>query len=314
MSNSAEPGLGVWPDETPRLASRLAAGAMAGVLVLLGAFNVVCLGAGAAVLVILGELASGATSLVEVARPENMGAGVFAASFFAGFGGFMLTGWLATSLLGWKTTYTLGLRGPTVVGLVAGGFGGLVVGVFPGWIAEQLRDAFPELASQSTLAAIQRILASNDVFEVTLLVITVAVLAPIFEEFCFRGLLWNALERVFPGTAGQAFAFIGTSLVFALAHLDPIQAPAIAFTAFFLGWLRWMTGSVWPCILAHFMNNALATVFGLMLARGALPDESATWPLALAGVGLTLLCSAVLLVFRRRPPATPEAAWEAREA
>jgi membrane protease YdiL (CAAX protease family) len=312
MASSPGPGFGTWPDESPRLASRFFAGAVAAFLLIVGLANILCVGGLAAAILIVPPILSGAMSLDEAADPANLGAGVFAASFFAGFIGFLLCGLGLVAALGWRLRHAVGWRGPTWAGIGVATAGGLVVGFFPGWIAQQLREAMPSFAENGTLEAIQRILESNDPIQVGLLLWTVSVGAPILEELCFRGLLWNALERVFPGGWGQWLAFAGTSLAFAAAHFDPIQAPAITFTAFFFGWLRKQTGSVFPGIWAHFLNTALASVFGLLIARGVVTEEPASWILAAVGVVLTLAFGAVLIPLRRNPPATPEAAWEAQ--
>jgi uncharacterized protein len=78
---------------------------------------------------------------------------------------------------------------------------------------------------------------------------------PVGEEFVFRGVVTTALGRY-----GARVAVLVSALVFALAHGISIVLPA----AFVLGvvnapMLR-RSGSVWPGVVAHGVNNAL--VFG----------------------------------------------------
>jgi membrane protease YdiL (CAAX protease family) len=61
-----------------------------------------------------------------------------------------------------------------------------------------------------------------------------------------------------------------TALLFCLAHLSesggiarPISLLPLALT---LGWLRWRTGRLWPCILLHGWSN-LALLAYLLLPR-----------------------------------------------
>jgi membrane protease YdiL (CAAX protease family) len=61
-----------------------------------------------------------------------------------------------------------------------------------------------------------------------------------------------------------------TSLLFMAFHMDFVQSLALAPTAFFLGWLRLMSGSIWPSIAAHFVNNSVA-VIGILMMSGE-PD------------------------------------------
>jgi membrane protease YdiL (CAAX protease family) len=83
-----------------------------------------------------------------------------------------------------------------------------------------------------------------------------AVLVPIGEELLFRGVVTTALGRY-----GAWVAVLFSALVFALAHGISIVLPA----AFVLGVVNALllrrSGSVWPGVVAHAVNNAL--VFGL---------------------------------------------------
>lgn len=87
------------------------------------------------------------------------------------------------------------------------------------------------------------------------LVLAVVVVAPLLEELLFRGWVQPRLMRRFGDPAGFAITAVG----FAALHLDaPQVAPPILALALALGWLRLRTGSVWPGVLAHMINNAVA--------------------------------------------------------
>jgi membrane protease YdiL (CAAX protease family) len=81
-----------------------------------------------------------------------------------------------------------------------------------------------------------------------------AVIAPLVEEFMFRGVLLRALQ--------PALGFVGsvvlTSAVFAMLHP---QLPMGFLSIFVLGVgfsiLYGLTGSLWPSVLAHAINNGL---------------------------------------------------------
>jgi len=91
-----------------------------------------------------------------------------------------------------------------------------------------------------------------------------------------------------------------TSLLFMAYHQDPIHVLGLAPTAFFLGWLRMVSGSIWPSILAHFVNNSLAISFTLFLAEDS--DLEVTFPIALAALAFTgLVCG--ITWFAARPAA-----------
>ncbi len=82
----------------------------------------------------------------------------------------------------------------------------------------------------------------------------VVVLAPTAEELLMRGEAF-ARARAFLGPAG---AIMVTAVLFSMAHLSsagwarPISLLPLALT---LGWLRWRTGRLWPCIALHGWSN-----------------------------------------------------------
>lgn len=104
------------------------------------------------------------------------------------------------------------------------------------------------------------------------------------EEIFFRGYMQTRLAA----RAGPALAVLITALLFGVAHLDWIQSPAAAGMGLYLGWIRQRSGSVWPAVAAHAVNNAA----WLILARlGELPAASHG---ALLVLGLALAAGVVL--------------------
>lgn len=106
---------------------------------------------------------------------------------------------------------------------------------------------------------IQRI-GGNTPFGLRLpLVLVVVGVGPLVEELLFRGVLLSALMRRMH--AGWAVA--GSSLLFALVHLPGLAyqwyaLPNLLLLALLLAGLRLRSGSIWPAVLAHGVNNLLA--------------------------------------------------------
>ena len=98
------------------------------------------------------------------------------------------------------------------------------------------------------------------------------VLAPIAEEFVFRGLLFSAAKKM----GWQWLAWVGVSLLFALIHLNgPTFLPLFAF-ALALTWLYQKTEGLLAPIVVHSAFNA-ANVILLLLAdefARQLPNQS----------------------------------------
>jgi membrane protease YdiL (CAAX protease family) len=93
----------------------------------------------------------------------------------------------------------------------------------------------------------------------------VCAIAPMAEEFFFRGFFFGTLRnmpiRVGGREAGPWVAAVLTGILFGFAHLG--SAPAaflvpLGFLGFVLCLIRWKTGSLYPCMALHSANNALA--------------------------------------------------------
>jgi membrane protease YdiL (CAAX protease family) len=84
-----------------------------------------------------------------------------------------------------------------------------------------------------------------------------AMVAPIAEETFFRGFLFAALRNHY-----RFWIAAGVSaLIFAAGHMVPGAILPLFLLGFLFAWLRERTGSIWPSIALHMLNNAL--YFGL---------------------------------------------------
>jgi membrane protease YdiL (CAAX protease family) len=86
-----------------------------------------------------------------------------------------------------------------------------------------------------------------------------AIFPPLCEETLFRGLALRGFARSF----GPVRALLYTSLLFAAMHGTAVQLLLMTFLGFYFGALSWLTGSVWPAIFAHAINNAAVLVVQL---------------------------------------------------
>jgi membrane protease YdiL (CAAX protease family) len=135
------------------------------------------------------------------------------------------------------------------------------------------------------------------------MVLVASVLAPIAEEVAFRGYLLSALRtRLPPGPAIAASA-----VLFAAMHLDPVRFPAVLFLGLFLGWLAWRSGSIWPAVAAHAVNNALGSAVATASEGDAGADGSVAASLLLLALGLAALAP-VAVAWVRATPSPPDAA------
>jgi membrane protease YdiL (CAAX protease family) len=83
-----------------------------------------------------------------------------------------------------------------------------------------------------------------------------AVGAPVVEELFFRGLLQRALQQ----RIGPVGAIAGSSVVFGLAHFEALQLPALIAFGVVLGTLAYRTSRLGPGLFAHAAFNAVTVL------------------------------------------------------
>ncbi len=99
-------------------------------------------------------------------------------------------------------------------------------------------------------------------FALPLLFLTVAVVAPCFEELMFRGFLLPFLSQQWKSLRGGAFmALVSTSLLFGLIHLQPTAIPTLATLGLVLGFAMFRTGNLLTSILVHGLWNGGVFLF-----------------------------------------------------
>jgi hypothetical protein len=93
----------------------------------------------------------------------------------------------------------------------------------------------------------------------------VCAIAPMAEEFFFRGFIFGGLRNIplrIGGFDGAPWvAAVLTGILFGLAHTGSASSQylvPLGFLGFVLCLVRWRTGSLYPCMALHSANNALA--------------------------------------------------------
>ena len=93
--------------------------------------------------------------------------------------------------------------------------------------------------------------------------LALAILAPVAEEFVFRGAILRVLLKSF-GAGGSRkgvwTAIAISALLFSMAHLNPAQMPHAFIVGLLLGWFYWRTGSILPGVVYHVVNNTVSYI------------------------------------------------------
>ena len=189
----------------------------------------------------------------------------------------------------------------------------LLVSAFLSWIndlipiSENLRARFEKLEDEYNLQ-VEAILGLNSTAEYILALIIMAFLPAICEESLFRGGLQNFLTRL---TGRYWLSIIVVSIIFSAAHFSYFGFLSRLFLGMLLGLIFHYSRNLWLCIVAHFINNAIAiSVLYYYKRQGqslndAIEDSGSTW---LGVFAVPLLIGLVYLFYKtsQRPAISNE--------
>ncbi|MCL2109274.1 MAG: CPBP family intramembrane metalloprotease [Oscillospiraceae bacterium] len=83
--------------------------------------------------------------------------------------------------------------------------------------------------------------------------ITIGIVAPIVEELCFRGLLFNRLNN---GKMPVVGAMIISSLIFGIVHLNLLQSSYAFVLGMFMVIVYYLYQTIWAAIIIHVAINS----------------------------------------------------------
>ncbi len=126
-----------------------------------------------------------------------------------------------------------------------------------GWLVERLVG---DPGGSNPL--LELVLTSANPLALACFAITALVLAPLFEETLFRGVLLPVLAQRW----GNLSAVLISALVFGIAHLSLGELPPLFVLGLGLGWLRIQSGRLGASVLMHGLWNGLTFANLLLLA------------------------------------------------
>ena len=137
---------------------------------------------------------------------------------------------------------------------------------------------------------------NDNLWQLAAWLLLAAALPAFMEETIFRGYIGGGLKD-----AGVAFTVLFGGLLFSLFHQNPQQTPYqfLCGAAFFL--VAYKCGSVLPCIIMHFINNAAVLVLDFFKAG----DFGATASAVLMISGVVVFAAAVVYLLFFDKDGTP---------
>ena len=117
------------------------------------------------------------------------------------------------------------------------------------------------------LSAVKEYMETLRTISPTVILLCLAVMPALCEEFFFRGFLFTALRR---STTARGVVVL-SALLFGAFHtfsgnvLTPERFLPSTFLGLVLGWVCWRTGSILPGILLHAVHNGLLLMAGFYM-------------------------------------------------
>ncbi len=125
------------------------------------------------------------------------------------------------------------------------------------------------------------------------------VIAPVFEEFIFRGVILNALRPY-----GMGFAVFVSGISFGLYHGNFQQCFFTAACGIAMAYIAYVTNSVLPTTIIHAIMNSLAGIIQLLIVTdpvqkyiihgdgSEIPDSEMLW---VAVYGIYMICLVIFI-------------------
>lgn len=196
-------------------------------------------------------------------------------------GGFALTAFMFARLSSYTPIHNLGLRVRPSLRMLLLAFVSVLVAQFfieylvtinksvnlPPSIAETFRAS-----QQKAEAIINKLLDFKDPIRLIPVAFVMAVVPAFGEELFFRGLLMGTFLRA---KMNPIAAIIVSGFLFAVVHFEFDNTLAIWVLGSFLGYLYYVSGSLWLPIAAHFVNNFLTVLLKYLLNIGVISADIA---------------------------------------
>ncbi|MFI3296534.1 MAG: CPBP family intramembrane glutamic endopeptidase [bacterium] len=146
-----------------------------------------------------------------------------------------------------------------------------------------------EMAQANTLV-LEKILNTSSYGRLGINLFIIAVIPAITEEIMFRG--W--IQRILNKSVGTHTAVWISAIIFSAIHMEFYGFIPRMIMGAGIGYLYASTGSLWSAILAHFVNNAVATIVAFISYNNLCSIDLNTlgdfnsWYIAIGGFAIAL--------------------------
>ena len=138
-----------------------------------------------------------------------------------------------------------------------------------------------------SLEILNRIMSSFGGARLPLVFLLIALIPGVVEELLFRGYVQTRLLARLPAAA----AILISSVLFAIAHMDPIHSLLVLPLGIWMGVVAWQAKSILPAMLCHIVNN-FVSILGTQFNSPDTVDNHITY----ADWGILLVCGPAMVL------------------
>ena len=164
-----------------------------------------------------------------------------------------------------------------------------------GGVLEQF-EAYLKTLEEAAQATTEKMLNVDTFGGLLLNLLIIALIPAVGEELTFRGVLQQGLTR----KMNPHVAIILSAAIFSFIHFQFYGFLPRMFLGILLGYMFYVSGSVWTSITMHFVNNGTAVVLYYLNHKGIInidvdrfgemPYPWLTWLSLMVTIGLIGLC------------------------
>jgi len=121
-----------------------------------------------------------------------------------------------------------------------------------------------KMAGEQAEEALKGLLKMNNLAELLVNILIIALLPALGEELVFRGVVQQQLLR---RIANPWVAILVSAVVFSAAHFQFDGFLPRLLLGFLLGWLYWRTRNFWVPVVGHFFNNGIQVLGQYMYGK-----------------------------------------------
>ena len=149
-------------------------------------------------------------------------------------------------------------------------------------------EEYLKMLEETAAAATEKMLNANTIGGLLLNLLVIALIPAVGEELTFRGVLQQSLTR---RMKSPHVAIILSAAIFSFIHFQFYGFLPRMFLGILLGYMFYITGSIWTSIAMHFVNNGTAVVVYYLNHRGIIEvdaehfgEATGTWLVVISAV------------------------------